>query len=85
MIVFQTSYLFQHIPQNLHVKLAQKNWQRVAENIQVWVNELKRYVKSQTPIKLLKTGLFIDKCMKLNTETLLKYCILQIFNRINFV
>lgn len=32
----------------------------------------------QTCIKLLKTGLFIYKCMKLNTETLLKYYILQI-------
>lgn len=36
-------------------------------------------IKSHThPIELLKTGLFIYKCMKLNTETLLKYCILQI-------
>lgn len=32
----------------------------------------------QSCIKLLKTGLFIHKCMKLNTETLLKYYILQI-------
>lgn len=56
------------------------------ETFESTVNELQRYViKSQIPHKAFKTGLFIYKCMKLNTETLLKYCILQIFNPINSV